>query len=66
MNGSKGEKCGHGFCCANSLKPIYLGIILFITGIMLQNDLSAPQIIEVIGALMIIIGLFAIVFRKEK
>lgn len=67
MNGNKGEeRGGHGLCCSNGAKPVYLGIILFIIGLMLQNQKSIPEIIMIIGAFILITGLISFFSQKNK
>lgn len=67
MNGSKGEeKGGHGFCCGHSMRPVYLGLVLFVIGLIMQGNNSVPQIIMIVGSLVIITGLISMFFHKER
>lgn len=66
MNGSKDEKCGHGLCCSGSMKPVYLGVILFIVGLILQNPTDIPRIIMIIGSLTVIVSLISMFSQKGK
>lgn len=66
MNGSKEEKYGHGLCCAGGLKPVYLGIIVFVIGLIMRGGNSIPEILMIIGSLIVITGLISMFFHKEK
>lgn len=66
MNGNKGEdRHGHGLCCSGGLRPVYLGIILFVVGLMLQNQRSLPEMLMIIGALTVITSLISLFFHKR-
>ncbi len=67
MNGSKGEeKGGHSLCCSNSLRPVYLGLVLFVIGLIMQGGNSVPEIIMIVGSLIAMTGLISMFFHKEK
>ncbi len=67
MNGFKGEcKEESLVCCGRGKQFLYLGVALFVIGVMLQNNLSLAQIIELIGAFIVIISLITMLTHKEK
>ncbi|MFH1049033.1 MAG: hypothetical protein V1732_05220 [Patescibacteria group bacterium] len=66
MNGSKEEKGGYGLCCSSGLKPVYLGLVLFVIGLIMQGGSSVPEIIMIVGSLIVITGLISMFFHKEK
>lgn len=67
MNGFKGEeKGGYGLCCSGRLRLVYLGIILFVVGLILRGTNSVPEIVMIIGSLIVITGLISMFFNKEK
>ncbi|MDP3057474.1 MAG: hypothetical protein Q8N37_03070 [bacterium] len=66
MNGNKGEdRGGHGLCCSGGLRPVYLGIILFVVGLMLQSQRSLPEMLMIIGSLTVVTSLISLFFHKR-
>jgi len=66
MNGSKEERGGYGLCCGHSMRSVYLGLVLFVIGLIMLGTYSIPEIIMIVGALTIITGLISMFFHKEK
>lgn len=66
MNGSKGEeKLILGLSASESLRPVYLGVILFIIGLLLKNQTPVPDMIMIIGAFIAIISLISLFSVKK-
>lgn len=66
MNGSKEEKGGYGLCCSGGLRPVYLGLVLFVIGLIMRGSNSVPEIVMIVGSLVVITGLISMFFNKEK
>lgn len=65
MNGSKTEeKNAQGMCCHDGLKPVYLGMILFVIGLLARGG-SVPEILMIIGLLIIVSGILTMLFRNK-
>lgn len=65
MNENKSEEKGmHSFCCGHNKKPLFLGLTLFIVGLMMQSQASVPEIIMIIGAMIVITSLISMFSRK--
>jgi hypothetical protein len=64
MNGTKDEKCGQGLCSACGLRPVYLGMILFVIGLLMRGG-NVPEILMIIGLLVIVTGILALLFQKK-
>lgn len=64
MNSTKGEV--YDLCCeGHSKKTLLFGIALLIIGLMMQNKMSIPDIIVVIGAIVVLKGVLEMATKKD-
>lgn len=58
------EMCG--CCCHHGKKPLFIGLVILIIGLLLQNDYSLPAILMFIGAILIVKGVLVAIFKKDN
>lgn len=65
MNTNKVE--GMAECCGHhhSKKSLMFGLGVLVVGLMLQNQYSVPDILVVIGSILIVKSILMMVFKKE-
>lgn len=67
MNSNRGEsKEMFGVCCGHhGGKSLLFGLAVLIVGLMLQNRYTLPDILVLLGMILIVKGILLMVFRKE-
>ncbi len=65
MNSNKSE--GMLECCGghHAKKSLMFGITVLIVGLMMQNKYTTPEILEVIGVILVVKSLIMMVAKKE-
>lgn len=56
------ERC---CCCHRGRKPLFIGLVILIIGLLLQNDYSLPAILIFVGAALIVKGVLVAIFKKD-
>lgn len=63
-----GDYHEHWCCCGShhGKKPLFIGILLLVIGAAWANKYSMPEILMLVGGILIVKGLLIMLFRKDK
>lgn len=56
---------GHGYGYGYGKKPIVIGIMLFVIGAALANHYTFPEVLMLVGGLLIVKGILIAAFKKD-